>query len=212
MTDYIHTNGGTSGPMRNVGMLEIVNEPWSGAPSDLLQSLRQNYYPDAMAAIRNVESSLGIPANNYLHVQMMNNRWGVGDPTQYLSNNYFAAYDDHRYIKYDPSVTVSQQGYLSASCNDDRGGNTPTIVGEWSLSVATAQQNDADFWPIANNLQFYQQWFAAQVRAYEKSDVDGWIFWSWKAQLGDPRWSYTDAVSAGIIPTALSGVAASAPC
>lgn len=47
MTNYIHSNGGSTGSMRNVGMLEVVNEPWSGAPSDLKQSLRQSYYPNA---------------------------------------------------------------------------------------------------------------------------------------------------------------------
>ena len=213
MTSYIHSNSGSSGPMRNVGMLGIVNEPDTGAPSDLLQSLRQQYYPDAFSVIRGVENSMGITSNNYLHIEMMNEKWGVGDPTQYLTDNYFAAYDDHRYLKYDPSVTVSQEGYISASCSDDRGGNVPTIVGEWSLSVATANQYDSDFWPISGSvLTFYQNWFYAQVQTYEKSDVEGWIFWSWKAQLGDPRWSYTDAVTAGIIPTDLSTVAGQRPC
>lgn len=155
---------------------------------------------------------MGINSNNQLHIQMMNAKWGAGDPTQYLTDTYFAAYDDHRYLKYDPSVQVSQAGYISASCADDRGGNTPTIVGEWSLSVDTAHQSDPEFWPIANNLAFYQNWFAAQVQAYEKSDVDGWCFWSWKAQLGDPRWSYVDAVQAGIIPKDLNSIASMRPC
>lgn len=142
----------------------------------------------------------------------MNAKWGVGDPTQYLTNNYLAAYDDHRYLKWDTSVTVSQAGYLSASCDDDRGGNTPTIVGEWSLSIATDHQSDSEFWPLASNLKFYQEWFAAQVQAYEKSDISGWVFWSWKAQLDDARWSYTDAVTAGIIPKDLGSIAAMTPC
>ena len=34
--------------------------------------------------------------------------------------------------------------------------------------------------------------------AYEKQE--GWIFWAWKAELGDYRWSYSEAVEAGIIP------------
>jgi len=126
---------------------------------------------------------------------MMNNKWGSGDPTQYLTDIYFASYDDHRYLKWDPSVAVSQSGYVSASCNDDRGGNWPTVVGEWSLSVKDANQFDSQFWPIANNLAFYRNWFNAQVRAYEKQD--GWIFWSWKTSgLNDPRWDYQSRFSA----------------
>lgn len=155
---------------------------------------------------------MNIADNNQLHIQMMNQKWGVGDPTQYLTDNRFAAYDDHRYLKYDPSVTVSQAGYLAASCKDDRGGNTPTIVGEWSLSVDTDHEKDAQFWPIANNIDFYKKWFAAQVQAYEKSSVEGWIFWSWKAQLGDPRWSYSDAVTAGIVPKDLNKIAGMKVC
>lgn len=119
----------------------------------------------------------------------MNDKWGAGDPTQYLPDQTNTAYDDHRYLKWDTSVTTTQAGYLSASCNDDRGGNSPTIVGEWSISVADAVENsDSQFYPVASNIGFYQKWFAAQAQAYEKQE--GWVFWSWKAQLGDPRWSY----------------------
>jgi aryl-phospho-beta-D-glucosidase BglC (GH1 family) len=47
MTRYIHNNGGPNGKMRNVGMLEVLNEPDTSIPNDLKQSLRQNYYPGA---------------------------------------------------------------------------------------------------------------------------------------------------------------------
>ena len=83
-------------------------------------------------------------------------------------------------------------------------------MGEFSLSVDTNSQYDGEFWPIADNLAFYQSWFAAQAQCYER--VDGWIFWSWKAQLGDPRWSYTDAVAAGMIPSDLNSIAGMTPC
>jgi hypothetical protein len=125
----------------------------------------------------------------------MNTKWGVGDPHQYLTNDYFAAYDDHRYIKYDPSIksSSSPNDYINLSCGDDRGGNVPTIVGEWSISVNTGVEYSSNFWPIANHLDFYSRWFGAQKQAYEKQD--GWIFWSWKTQFTrdgkvDPRWSY----------------------
>jgi hypothetical protein len=49
-------------------------------------------------AIRSAEQALGVTANNYLHVEPMNELWGSGNPNQYLSNTYFMAYDDHRYL------------------------------------------------------------------------------------------------------------------
>ncbi|RFU34687.1 hypothetical protein B7463_g1653, partial [Scytalidium lignicola] len=192
ITNIIHTNTN----YRNVGMIEIVNEPVQNSNS--VGDMRSYYYPQAFTTIRNVESSLGITQYNELHIQMMNDKWGSGDPTQYLTNNWFAAYDDHRYIKWDTSVAVSQSSYLSTSCNDNRGGNTPTIVGEWSLSVPDDVQWTSG-WDPSTQQNFYKNWFAAQVMSYEKQD--GWIFWCWKSQLGDYRWAYQDAVAAGIIPT-----------
>jgi hypothetical protein len=118
---------------------------------------------------------------------MMNAKWGSGDPTESLTDTYFAAYDDHRYLKWDTSVAVNKDNYITASCNDDRGGNTPTIVGEWSLSVPDDVQWTAEWEPEANK-DFYTRWFAAQVIAYEKQA--GWVFWTWRADLGDYRWSY----------------------
>lgn len=182
-------------------MIEVLNEP--STDSSVYNDLDSNYYVNAYSTIRNVESSLGITANNYLHIQYMNAKWGSGNPADYLPNNYFAAYDDHRYIKYDTSVATSHDAYISASCNDDRGGNTPTIVGEWSLSPNSDVENDSD-WTASDNIAFYQEWFGAQVQAYEKQQ--GWIFWTWKTDLNDPRWGYRDAVNAGIIPTDLNNV------
>jgi hypothetical protein len=147
--------------------------------------------------IRAAENALGVTSNNYLHIQMMNNLWGSGDPTQYLTDNYFAAYDDHRYLKWS-GIPTTQSSYISTSCNDNRGGNWPTIVGEFSLSVPDNVQWTSG-WDPSTQQAFYRQWFAAQVMAYEKQS--GWIFWSWKSQLGDYRWAYQDAVAAGVIPT-----------
>lgn len=134
-----------------------------------------------------MEQNLGIGQWDQLHIQMMNAKWGSGDPNQALTDLWFAAYDDHRYLKWDGSVAVSKDNYISTSCNDDRGGNWPTIVGEFSLSPPDNVQWTAD-WAPDTNKDFYKKWFAAQVMAYEKQD--GWIFWTWKSQLGDYRWSY----------------------
>jgi len=112
----------------------------------------------------------------------------------------FAAYDDHRYLKYsddnginDPGTGKTPAAYLKESCYDDRSGNWPLIVGEFSLSVANdLEWNPSyDFIPDSH-VAWYKQWFAAQIIAYEKQA--GWIFWSWKCEAiggrNDWRWSY----------------------
>jgi len=212
MTNNIHTNNA----FRNVGALEIVNEPVhiSDNANDA-SYLINTFYPTAWQRIRAAESKLGITDNNKLHIQMMNAKWGTGDPNAALTDLTFAAYDDHRYVKYDSSVATNRAAYLAASCADDRSGNTPTIVGEWSLSVADAAQDSSDFsLNDADAAQWYQKWWAAQVLAYEK--VDGWIYWTWKVnKIGgqnDWRWGYQQAVAAGAIPQDAGSAASINPC
>ncbi|KAL4778503.1 glucan endo-1,6-beta-glucosidase B [Aspergillus varians] len=192
---------------RNVGMLEIVNEPLRN-PSKV-SSMRTSYYPDAYKRVRDTESDIGATEVSYLHIQMMNQNWGSGDPTESLSDTEYAAFDDHRYLKYDTSVDVNKDSYISASCNDDLGGNSPTVVGEWSLSPPDDVEGTSE-WSPENNKDFYKKWFAAQAIAYEKQA--GWVFWSWKAELDDYRWSYKDAVDAGVIPKDLDDVYDNSPC
>lgn len=80
--------------------------------------------------------------------------------------------------------------YLQTSCSDKRGGDTPTIVGEFSLSPAIPVQFSATF--ALSQIDWYTKWFGAQIMAYEKQK--GWISWSWKADkiggIMDWRWSY----------------------
>ena len=142
------------------------------------------------------------------------------------------AYDDHRYLKYDTSVGNTLAAYVQASCSDDRGGDMPTLVGEFSLSPATALQDESDFAATAATVAWYAKWFEAQLRAYEKQL--GWVFWSWKVELNDWRWDYRRmqtisirssvliswlkkfvciaAVAAGVIPRNLDLTAATNPC
>lgn len=197
MANLIHTNNN----YRNVGMLELVNEPIQNSGN--VGSMRSTYYPNAFSVshkarhfrlppnlsqrIRAAERKLNIGAYDLLHIQMMNQKWGSGDPTQYLSDNWFAAYDDHRYLKWANIGDVSQSNYISTSCRDDRGGNTPTIVGEWSLSVPDNVEWTSG-WDPRTQQDFYKKWFAAQIISYEKQQ--GWTFWSWKTELGDYRWDY----------------------
>ncbi|RJE19079.1 Glycoside hydrolase family 5 [Aspergillus sclerotialis] len=196
MTTNVHQNDA----FRNVGMLEIVNEPLQDA--DQVSSMRTSYYPQAFDRIRAAEEQLNIDRNDYLHIQMMDEKWGSGDPNEALKDTYYTAYDDHRYLKW-ANVDVSQDSFISTSCSDELDSSTPTIVGEWSLSVPDDVENDSD-WSTDSNQDFYKRWFAAQLTAYEKQQ--GWVFWTWKAQLGDYRWSYQDAVDAGVIPTDLNSV------
>ncbi|KAL8331292.1 hypothetical protein RB593_001973 [Gaeumannomyces tritici] len=160
-------------------------------------------------AIRDTERSLGITANNYLHIQMMNSLWGPEKPGEFLSSNYFLAYDDHRYLKW-TFPNSSPSDYISISCRDNRAapGEADTIVGEWSISAPDAKENDGEW--AKSNTDFYKKWFAAQVIAYERHTL-GWVFWSWKKE-GDYRWSYQDAVRQGIVPRDLNSVANSGVC
>ena len=66
MTKIIHTNN----KYRNVGMLEIVNQPERSQNSDT-NSMRQQYYPTAWQRIRAAEDALEIEGQDRLHIQMM---------------------------------------------------------------------------------------------------------------------------------------------
>jgi len=193
----------------NVGTIEVLNEPlsWDKAQS----SLATTFYPTAWNIIRSVENALGKNANpgTQLHIMFMDKNWGAGDPTSTVPN-WFNAYDDHEYPKWSSSVqNGTPADYIRYTCQDSRAnpGETPLIVGEWSLSVWN--ENSAPF-DKNNNKQFYRDWFAAQVQQYENNQ--GWIFWSWKTTLDDYRWSYQKAVQAGVIPTDLSNLRYSTVC
>jgi aryl-phospho-beta-D-glucosidase BglC (GH1 family) len=203
MTDLVHTTE----EFRNVGMIEVINEPLNW--NDAVESLRSKFYVDAYNAIRGVEESLGIAPNDQVHIQLMSSHWGSGKPDEFLPGAHFLAFDDHRYLKWDTSIPVNKDAFIAASCGDDRNAETPTIIGEWSLSVPDNVEW-TDEWNPNTQQDFYRRWFAAQIQAYERSL--GWVFWSWKVNLGDYRWSYKDAVAAGVISADLNSVANSQVC
>lgn len=115
----------------------------------------------------------------------MDEAWGSGDPTEFIDDIYYIAYDGHIYLKW--AGIETKEAYINTSCTDLLDDSTPTIVGEWSLSVADDTGWNPDWGPELNT-DFYKRWFAAQAITYEKRE--GWIFWTWKARLGDYRWSY----------------------
>lgn len=200
MTRMIHTDSA----FYNVGALQVVNEPiqsYSQVPT-----LVNEFYPNAWKRIRAVEDSLGTAKDQRIHIQMMNEKWGSGNPNQGLTDLWFAFYDDHKYVKWTPGVASTRDAYMRYSCNDDRGGNWPVVVGEWSLS--TADENNSEFDINRSDAKaWYRRWWSAQTYAYEKQN--GWIYWSWKVQnIGgrmDWRWGYVNAVDAGVIPSNARG-------
>lgn len=59
-------------------MIEVLNEPPTGGNinDDQSSTMTQEYYPGALKAVRDAESSLGnITSNNALHVQFMDKLW-----------------------------------------------------------------------------------------------------------------------------------------
>lgn len=203
MTERIHTNNA----YRTTGMIQVVNEPEGGHAS-----LVSTYYPNAYNKIRETETKLGISSGKALSIQYMDSAWGAGNPRSALEGKSGVVYDSHRYLKWS-TIDHTKANYISTSCADTfgRDSNTPVMVGEWSISVKTELEWNSDFDPnTAANKEFYRQWWAAQITAYEKQL--GWAFWGWKTQLNDYRWGYKQAVEAGVFPKDPSEAAGLARC
>ncbi|KAG6555097.1 hypothetical protein Mapa_003132 [Marchantia paleacea] len=189
-----------------VGALQVINEPRPQTPSEKA-SLVDEFYPTAYDRIRAVEDRLRIPQNRRLHIQMMGTRWGEGNPKQHWgSSPYYALYDDHKYLHWDEGVPATRRDYMFHSCFDDVGAGVnsqdkPLLVGEWSLSPRDENNFEFDI-TRSDAVKWYGDWFAAQLKDYEKQR--GWIFWSWKTNWlngrFDFRWGYQQAVEAGVIP------------
>ncbi|KAL8853006.1 MAG: hypothetical protein Q9221_002154 [Calogaya cf. arnoldii] len=155
MTSIIQNKANTA--YRNVGMLEIVNEPLQSINSQT-DSMRKTYYPTAWKRIRTAEDALH------------NTKWYSGDPHQYLTDDWYAAFDDHRYLKYSNDIGNTPAAYLKQSCIDDRGGNWPTIVGEFSLSPADNLENsDPAFAPPGDHQSLGSSQFRLQTTTHNKT-------------------------------------------
>jgi hypothetical protein len=201
MTRRIHTNAAYKA---TVGIIEVVNEPTSdhdagGRSQAEKDTLTQVYYPQARSAVRAVEDELKIPTDQRLHVQFMDQLWGSGDPKSNLPADSNLIFDDHNYVANAVKDDPKQGDYMWYTCFKDNrlsDGDTPKLVGEWSLTVQ--DEFTPEFDPNnGNNQPFYHQWFIAQQRLYEQTN--GWIFWSWKTELNDPRWDYSLLVKKGWI-------------
>lgn len=195
-------------------MVHILNEPLQGQ-QDITATVLTQYYPTAVARIRAVESRLGTPSQNRLDIQVMDTLWGAGNPQPALSKYTGIVYDDHEYLKWNPGLNKTnptKKSYLSFACSDDRGtdGLTPKTVGEWSMSIDDAHQDTAEFAANSKNAAYYTKLFSALQQSFEKEA--GWIYWSWKVQFNDYRWSYSAAVTAGAIPKNLRNSAVANVC
>ncbi|KAH7128089.1 glycoside hydrolase family 5 protein [Dactylonectria estremocensis] len=198
MTNRIHTNNA----YRTVGTIEVLNEPVSRhdgggrypAPGQD-PSMIQTFYPGALKAVRDTESALGIGSDKKLHVQFMSSKWDSGDPrsNSAVAGDSFTAFDDHNYIGFALSNTGDQNALMHSACTDSRvvSGQDFTFTGEWSMTSGVD-------W---NNAAFFTKWFTAQQQLYEKPGMAGWVFWTWKTELNDPRWTYSYATYLKYIPT-----------
>lgn len=212
MATHIHNTTGYD----HVGILEVVNEPQTardngGVSSDERNTMVQQFYPAALKAIRDAESAASVPADKALHVQFMDDKWEQDADGSFPSiktanmNDANLAYDDHNYEAGSVS-SPSQSGYMQYTCQNDRrntDGLSPKFVQEWSLHVNN--QDDSDLQANDGNAAFFKDWFAAQQQLYEH-DAKGWVFWTYRTELGDYRWDYSASVAAGVIPSSGDGL------
>ncbi|KAG6002740.1 hypothetical protein E4U21_002797 [Claviceps maximensis] len=200
MTRRIHTKPAYA----SVGMIEVLNEPVSAqdpgrrypAPGQV-PGLVEKFYPAALRAVRDAEATLGIRDEHRLHVQFVSEKWAAGNPraNAAVANEARAAFDDHNYIGFalGGSDRGNQAKLMHSACSDSRivDGQTFTVTGEWSMT------SDVGF----NDATFFRKFFTAQQQLYEKPGMNGWVFWTWKTDLNDPRWTYSDATWRGLVPT-----------
>lgn len=203
MTNRIHTNSAYS----TVGMLEVLNEPVSmhdgggryPAPGQV-PSLIDSFYPGALQAVRSEESSLGVSSDRKLHVQFMSSKWSSGDPRSNgaVAGDGMTGFDDHNYIGFGVSDNGNRDALMQSACRDSRvvGGESFEVTGEWSMTSSVEWQDAA----------FFKKFWTAQQQLYEKPGMSGWVYWMWKTELNDPRWTYSYATYLNYIPTDAAGL------
>ncbi|GAP88873.2 putative beta- -glucanase [Rosellinia necatrix] len=198
MANRIHTNP----KYRTVGMLEVLNEPVSmhdaggryPAPGQV-PGLTDTYYPAALAAVRQAEAQLGVGDGAKLHVQFMSAKWSAGNPRSAgaVQADAHTAFDDHNYIGFGVANNGDRTALMQSACRDSRvvSGEAYDLTGEWSMTSGV-DWSDADF---------FRRFWTAQQQLYEKPGMAGWVYWTWKTELNDPRWTYSYATSLGYVPT-----------
>ena len=61
----------------------------------------------------------------------MKEAWGSGDPTEFIDDFYYIAYDGNIYLKW--AGIETKEAYINTSCSVLLDDLTPTIVGEMTL-------------------------------------------------------------------------------
>ncbi|KAK8196379.1 glycoside hydrolase superfamily [Phyllosticta paracitricarpa] len=184
MTNQTHTNNA----FRNVGTIEIVNEPKREDSGDT-EWLVEHYYggsgPSPSTALTTTQlSRLLYDDHNYQH-----------SPITECGGALVCA------LSYTCSETVGQGNRVDSQ--------TPKFVGEWALKLDQLAGQEEE------NREFFEQYFAAQMDMYERTS--GWVYWSWKvvgnANFTDAlQWGYSNAVTAGIIDPDLNAMLEKSPC
>lgn len=156
----------------------------------------QKYYPAALKAVRDAEAALGIADAKRLHVQFMSSKWDSGDAraAAAVAHDPATAFDDHNYICFAlGSSNGDQHRLMHSACTDSRvvKGQEFAVTGEWSMTSGVDWKDAA----------FFKRFFTAQQQLYEKPGMDGWIYWTWKTELNDPRWTYSYATYLNYVPT-----------
>ncbi|KAE8136074.1 glycoside hydrolase superfamily [Aspergillus pseudotamarii] len=196
--EQIHANRSA---FKNVGALELVNEPLQNTENDDTNWMVEHFYPTAIDRIRAKEADLSVSDADALHVTVMDDKWDSGgNPTRSLNDTQKKnlLFDDHNYEIYLVRNAETIDDMITDACGDNRTSIvSPKIVGEWSLAFDNTGDN---FLPMTgDHAKSYAKWFSAQQRRYEA--LDGWVFWSWKTDdlPNVEQWNYQKAVDAGII-------------
>ncbi|KAM0552678.1 hypothetical protein ACHAPJ_007775 [Fusarium lateritium] len=205
MTERIHNNDA----YKTVGMIEVLNEPVSKHDANNRYpapgqdpGLVKKYYPDALKAVRDTEARLQVRDDRKLHVQFMSQKWDSGDPRTdpVVANDPLTAFDDHNYVSFgfEDKDRGDKDKLMSRTCNDCRvvNGEKFLITGEWSMT-SNVDWHDRDF---------FSEFFTAQQQLYEKPGMNGWVFWTWKTELDDPRWTYSYATYLDYVPKDAAGL------
>ncbi|KAK9852659.1 hypothetical protein MYU51_007775 [Penicillium brevicompactum] len=190
-----------SDAFNTVGALELVNEPLQNTENGNTNWMVEHFYPSAIDRIRAKEKSLGVSADDALHITVMDDKWDSGgNPTRSLSDDQKdrLLFDDHNYEIYLVRNAQTKADMIQDACGDNRQSDvSPKVLGEWSLAF---NNQGGNFLPMADHASSYSKWFSAQQRQYEA--LGGWIFWTWKTDENLPnveQWNYQKAVEAGII-------------
>ncbi|KAM0750613.1 glycoside hydrolase [Meredithblackwellia eburnea MCA 4105] len=181
---------------------------------DLIGLLKTNFLGSDLTNITNIVGTLssfvsGSETNEAqcLATSFMDSSWQyavndtitVANPADHVLGP--ALYDNHFYLGYGyVAPNATPEAYLETVCNSSRvvsaaqAGDAPLYFGEWSLGT---EWNDT-------TIDFLKNFADAQRKIY--SQGQGWLFWAMKVDPdancnGDcNKWSYFDAVDAGIFP------------